>query len=69
MAMQFQEIIALPSHIQIFVCSMFCAGIATSSAIFLAHRVPGLQFFPRNGNAIISEKRIAVVVEKLPVWL
>ena len=31
MALQFQEIIALPSHVQIAVCSTPCAGNTTSS--------------------------------------
>ena len=31
MATQFQEIMALPSHLQISVCSLSCAGNVTSS--------------------------------------
>ena len=73
MAMQFQEIIALPSHVQIFVCSMSCAGSATSFEklqkywkLFIA---PCSRFaiFPHDSNAVISENYIAIVGEKLLV--
>ena len=70
--MQFQEIIALPSHVQISVCSMSCASNAASSkrcrnietlAIYLSanlplHCVAVLQVFPRDGKAVIYENCI-----------
>ena len=36
-------------------------------ANFLAYRVARLQFFPRDGNAIIFENCIVLTSEKLPV--
>ena len=58
MAMQFQEIIALPSHIQISLCNVSCAGNTISSEKL--QKYWKLFIFVRDGNTIIFENCIAI---------
>ena len=72
-AMQFQQIIVLPSHNKTSICSMSYTGNATHSEklqksqklrIFWQIAILQVAVFLRDDNAIFSENFIAVASEK-----
>ena len=57
MAVQFKEIVVLPFHIKISVCSRSCAGNATLAEKLKTLDVLAIfQLYPRDSNVRISEK-------------